>query len=406
MACISIRTMHADITLYLVVLLLCALWGTAWLVVGQAIKTVSRASYAFLLGNALSAAAVYLLVQRTTEPSYLHYQAVEWLMFVSFLAWHGGILALAQFPQGPSLRSRLLPVVLAFGITVWVAPDASSFQIRATVFSFTLAWLAGMCFRDAYRGLVAELFPALARWAISICFGVIALAMLSRGVVTVLSAPPLLSPDDFVPVPNFTPFLWLLTVMTMMVNIALAGLLAGRHILHINSLADRDDLTGALSRRAWVERLQQECARQNRVGESLACIFIDLDHFKTINDRFGHGGGDEALRQVARVLQFQLRTIDVLGRLGEEFMVLMPHTSLAGACEAAQRLQLCLAATPLKIAGQDVVLTASVGVTTKEPADAASDVMRRADLAMYEAKRKGRNRVEVGVLDGVPIPLV
>ena len=386
--------MNADPTLYKMSLMLAGLCGLSWAAIGGTMKMVHPSSIRFFLANAFFGLGIYLLVLRTPQPSYLHYHGVEWLMFAGLAAFHAGILALVRLPHPPSLLQRAAPIVLALCITAPFAPDPSSFQVRALVFSFTTAWLAGVCFRDCYRGLQSEQLPALASWVIGAPFLLVALAMAVRGVVTLLY-PTAMPTGSFVPVPDFTPFLWALTFLLLAMNIALAGLTAGRLIMQVSALAERDHLTGCLNRRTWEQRLQIEFARSRRIGDRLACVFFDLDHFKRVNDQHGHATGDLLLKHGVQIIQQQLRAIDALGRYGgEEFVLLMPATGLDGASEAANRIRLALLATPLTTGDTDITLSASFGVAVLGDTETMAGFLRRADDAMYEAKRLGRNRVE------------
>lgn len=360
---------------------------------------VQRTAYACFLGNAMSVAWAYLLITRTAAPSYVHYQLVEWLAIASYLAWHAGILALVAPPKPFGFFARVLPLILDFSVTVWVAPDSSSYKIRAVLLSLAMAWMALICFLDSYRGVTNE-FGGLLRWPISLPFAVSALMMSARGVYTLLSPTPTIETAPFVAVPHFTPVLWVFITLISISNIAMTGLAATRFIAHIRSLADRDFLTGCLNRRAWEARLSIECDRKQRVGDDVACIFIDLDRFKAINDKYGHGVGDDALRHTAKLVQAQLRTVDVLGRLGgEEFMVLMPNTGLEGACQAAERIRRALHATPLT---PEITLTASFGVAVMAKGETVAELIHRADAAMYLAKSDGRNLVRFHAGNTVP----
>ncbi len=385
----------ADPTLYAINLVQAAMFGISWVLIGGALKMGNTAPRWFALANILFALSVYLLVQRTPQPSYLHYHAVEWLIFAGFLAFHAGIVAQVRRRHPPPLWHRLVPVALAVGITAPFAPEAGTFMVRALVFSFTVAWLAGLCFLECQRGLMDERYSSIARWSISAPFLLAALAMAVRGVHLLVSAPevvPLLS----VPVPNFTPFLWALTVLLLAVNIAMAGLTAGRLLMHISMLAENDYLTGCLNRRAWEARLQIEFERNRRIGGSLACVFFDLDHFKRINDAHGHKAGDLALKHVVQVIKKHLRAVDVLGRFGgEEFMVLMPDTQLSGAQEAANRMRLALQEAPMPLQETELRMTASFGVAVLGRDEPQEGFLHRADTAAYAAKRLGRNRVEI-----------
>ncbi len=161
-------------------------------------------------------------------------------------------------------------------------------------------------------------------------------------------------------------------------------------------LATRDDLTGILNRRALLEHLDTALQHLRRGGPPLSVLLLDLDHFKRVNDTWGHGAGDAALCQFVALIQTQLREIDQLGRLGgEEFVLVLEQSDHESAQAVAERIRRVVQDTPFVIdAGHAVQLTASLGLTAARVADRrASDVLERADRALYRAKAEGRNRV-------------
>lgn len=162
--------------------------------------------------------------------------------------------------------------------------------------------------------------------------------------------------------------------------------------VNLERLAREDALTGLPNRRATTERLAQEWAECRRGKAPFAVLMLDIDHFKRINDSWGHATGDEVLRQVAGVLRQGLRQTDVGGRVGgEEFMVLLPMTNLQQAVGVAEKLRALVASTPVPPVG---AVTISIGVATVHGDDAdEDDVVRRADACLYQAKAGGRNRV-------------
>jgi len=181
------------------------------------------------------------------------------------------------------------------------------------------------------------------------------------------------------------------------------NLMASRR--NMESLAMHDTLTGLLNRRAIQDRALAELNRLRRgtAPAPLSVILLDIDHFKNINDNHGHDAGDRALQVVAELLTAQLRSYDGLGRWGgEEFLMLLPGTSLAEACAVAERIRTALAEVhPALPDGTRVGLSASLGVASIEEADteeAAGEfwlehLVRAADQALYRAKSQGRNRV-------------
>lgn len=164
----------------------------------------------------------------------------------------------------------------------------------------------------------------------------------------------------------------------------------------LETLASTDPLTGALNRRRFLEALEAEVERAQRYGHSLALLEIDLDHFKQVNDRYGHAGGDAALCQSVTRISALLRSVDHLGRLGgEEFAVLLPVTGLDGAQQVAARIREALMATPIPYADHAIPITASIGCAEwLQWGETADALLLRADQALYAAKLLGRNRVE------------
>lgn len=159
--------------------------------------------------------------------------------------------------------------------------------------------------------------------------------------------------------------------------------------------AQTDGLTRVLNRRAIEARLRALC-HPGRPQQDLALLFIDLDHFKSINDRYGHAAGDACLQGIVEPVNQELRSSDSFGRWGgEEFVVLLPGASQASACQVAERIRARLAALRIPVTGHVLSLTASIGVAALGPTVLdASALVNAADAAVYLAKQRGRNRVE------------
>jgi two-component system chemotaxis response regulator CheY len=162
-------------------------------------------------------------------------------------------------------------------------------------------------------------------------------------------------------------------------------------------LAMHDGLTGLLNRRAIQAHAEAEWHRAARERESLSLVLLDIDHFKSVNDRHGHLVGDQALRLVAEVLAQRVRPYDQTGRWGgEEFLLVLPWTDLAAARLVAERVRARVAATPLPLAdGSGLDLRVSLGVTSTSTGMPTSveALLRQADEALYQAKRAGRDRI-------------
>ncbi len=174
-----------------------------------------------------------------------------------------------------------------------------------------------------------------------------------------------------------------------------------------------DGLTGVNNRRYFEQRLPEEIARAQRSGSPLSCLLIDIDHFKRLNDSFGHGVGDQALRRVAKLIRASLRRSEVLARYGgEEFSVLLPQTNADAAVLIAERLRHEVASTRFTFeGGHSISITVSIGVATHDPAldypranSLGVMLVQAADRGLYRAKGDGRNRVVLHPLPPHPIP--
>ena len=160
-------------------------------------------------------------------------------------------------------------------------------------------------------------------------------------------------------------------------------------------LATTDSLTGLNNRRHLLESGSRIMEAYRRYRRPLALLMLDIDHFKKINDTYGHAAGDLVLIQLADVLRSVLRAADLCGRFGgEEFVCLLPETSVAEALVLAERLRGKLAEQAVFSEAGEIFFTVSIGVSVAMPEDISIDrLIHRADMALYEAKRTGRNRI-------------
>lgn len=168
--------------------------------------------------------------------------------------------------------------------------------------------------------------------------------------------------------------------------------------LELRRIAGRDHLTGALTRRGFFDKADHEIARFVRYDRPASLLLIDVDHFKSVNDTYGHPIGDEVLRHLAGSIRSAKRPVDMLGRLGgEEFALLLPETDVVSAGAVAERLRHAIATDSIQVAGVGPLrITASIGIAPLVPAIAtAEEWLAAADAPLYAAKRAGRNRCEL-----------
>ena len=181
----------------------------------------------------------------------------------------------------------------------------------------------------------------------------------------------------------------ILILMTMLTEIAAAD-----NENRLIRLAETDPLTGLPNRRQFRQALEAEGSRMAREGGSFVLGVFDLDHFKRVNDEWGHDAGDQALVHIGQVVQGQLRAYDLVARTGgEEFVLLLPHTDLAEAQRVVERIRQALVNDPFNYGGQPRVITISIGLALVTDAATMDQRLRQADEAMYQAKHEGRNRV-------------
>jgi len=162
-------------------------------------------------------------------------------------------------------------------------------------------------------------------------------------------------------------------------------------------LAATDPLTGAFNRREFTALADRESLRAQRYHHALSIMMLDLDHFKKLNDTYGHAAGDKALQRFTTLCCNALRNVDIFGRWGgEEFVALLPETPADGAATIAERLRKMVADTVVNFNGHKITFTVSIGIAQYRDGETSIDApLSRADAAVYDAKKAGRNRISV-----------
>lgn len=292
----------------------------------------------------------------------------------------------------------LYPLAAAAGLA-WFALVQPSWPWRTMAISLPLAVLAGQA---AWLLLRQESSYARPLYRVTATAVLLFSAMLMTRALVVAPLPP--DADLFTVNPWQTGYFLTGVVVEVVLNMAFAMMNSSRLAAELREvqaelarLAATDALTGALNRRSFFQGGAREVDRARRYGHCLAALMLDLDGFKRVNDTHGHACGDRLLADLAQRCRDQLRASDLLGRVGgDEFAVLLPETDLKGAGLVAERLrQAAEEWQPLPDHGPAEV-SLSLGITLLHPADEGlEDFLERADLALYEAKQSGRNRVVV-----------
>jgi len=290
--------------------------------------------------------------------------------------------------------NRYIPWLLAglvFIQGIWFVvlhPDVHA-RVVANSVVFTLCNAA--CARALFIRIEQPLRTAY--WFTGASFAVVAAMFLTRAIVVFLApantyalySQTLLNPVSF----------FIGSMAQMCLAFGLVLMLNYRLAADLQKLASSDALTGALNRRSLEQEAARLSARCNRTKDTLAVMMIDVDHFKSINDRYGHPVGDEVLRRLAETAQKTIRSDDYFARYGgEEFCILLPSTTEKDAWILADRLRQTYAATAMEFGGEVLRSTISIGVSDSKHAGLEfTALIAAADQAMYRAKQEGRNRV-------------
>jgi len=346
------------------------------------------------LGGAVAAGAFGALLLVVGAPSpILNVLAADICLLLGFFLFHVAVLQLTtdRHPFSP-FGIALLTIMAAVDILNISGHVSGSFRIA--VISFTVAaqcsqtaWLLTRTSRQKLRG--PGLFCTLLLFLFAACNVI-------RGLGT---ATGLLSRWHLAR--TFT-----LTAFALYIAVAL-GLAFGffwlsttNFTVQLEDAAATDPLTSLYNRRTFLRACEKELNASARSGRSFSVLMVDLDHFKTVNDRFGHPVGDAALLAVVECMQNSVRGIDVLGRWGgEEFAALLPNSSPEAAFIVAERMRINIADIELPIPDRFpadpifVQLTASIGIASYQPPDTIHSMLSRADRGLYLAKDSGRNRV-------------
>ncbi len=265
---------------------------------------------------------------------------------------------------------------------------------RVVLSSLLLALLLAMTALEFWRGRQEKL---QSRWAIIALFASLAAFFASRIALVKVA------PYPFGALPMQTSWLAAFSLVLILHTIVLAVLIVAMSRERLEReqklKAQTDLLTGALNRHAFVAYGDRLLLRHETAGKPLCLLVFDLDQFKSLNDRFGHAGGDAILMQFVAVARENFRPSDLLFRLGgDEFCCLLPYTTMAQAFEIGERVRIGIAASSMDVAGAKVKVTASIGVASAEAFGYALEaLLHEADMAVYAAKRQGRNKMVVAM---------
>jgi diguanylate cyclase (GGDEF)-like protein len=321
---------------------------------------------------------------------------VTFLVAAFSCCWQGA----RAFDRRPPLWPPLL-LGPAIWFTVCLVPGfLDNVAYRVVLSSLLVAPYLGASAFEIWRGRHE---PLQSRWPLMVLFSTLSLFFVSRVVFVNVSPFPFGAAP---PAPGWmVVFNLIMFFHTLILTVLIVAMSKERLELEQRMKAQTDPLTGALNRRAFMTRGARLAARHAHERAPLSLLFLDLDHFKSLNDRYGHLAGDDVLMKFVQVVHDNIRPTDFLFRIGgEEFCCLLPRTRADQAHTVAERIRHQFDVASVLVAGTPVKATVSIGIASTEAVGYDIDtLMRKADMAVYAAKRQGRNRVVIAAVDEVTV---
>ncbi len=306
-----------------------------------------------------------------------------WLNLAAARAYAGR----QPWPQAYPAWALLIILGLSSHLT-WQQPEPALRMVLG------LGAASALMLLSALAMLTPEIRRQPERYLFTLACGGHGLLMLATSLTLLLGPPDLADPERLEAVAQFV----LIESIVVLVMRAFGVLmLANAHITaELRHFAERDPLTSIYNRRSFMILLDKSVNLMQRMHSPLSLLALDLDHFKRINDSWGHSSGDQALRHFVQLASDHLRNEDVIGRIGgEEFVIFLPNTGLESAAGVAERLRALIESQPVAGPHGPITLTVSIGVTLIARGESQEAALQRVDEAMYRAKAKGRNRVEL-----------
>lgn len=375
----------------------------AWLVATQfLLYAASWAAFALVLrdhraallqwgGFMLLMGLGFLLASQRGEPrTWAPYLGANLCFLAGFITLRRGVEAFLACPLAD--REHVLTAVLFGAAYLWAGLEAQDSRWRVILAYGAGAWILGRTLKVSNATFVRE-FGKRTAWLLT-GPGVLVVGLFGWRVVQ-QAADPNHNYEMHQLTASNQRLLFGYLFGAAMFNFTFMGLAMLRMVGRLREQARHDPLTGLFNRRVLEQEAEAAWRRRRRGAGPFAVLSLDLDHFKRVNDAHGHLAGDCVLQQVARRLTAAVRNVDTVARTGgEEFVVLVPLVDREGALATAERLRVAIGAAPFELPDGPLPMSVSVGVAMVEPGDVRpEEVLQRSDLALYQAKAAGRDRV-------------
>ena len=350
-----------------------------------------RGLRAWTWGTSVSAVASALFTLRDFESGWVLAGAANAALFAAVTLQLWGTHQLFGLPF--AVRRWFAAAAVTWLIQLWYAAVTPDFLARTIAATSLMFVLYGMQLVSMLRNGVFR--PPQVFFGLSMLAGTLLMAYRDLTALQILAGgTPSLASGFWNPSTVQTTYLFGFSLIALLHPIAFLLLANDRMYTHLQMLSSQDPLTHALNRRAVAQVALLELERSHRHQQPLSVMAMDLDHFKRVNDQFGHDVGDRVLVNFSKVVQGEMRKTDYFARMGgEEFILLLPHTDAGQALQMARRIQKTLAdTTPAGLPA----CTCSIGLAQLTGEEQTLDsALKRADQALYRAKEDGRNRIEV-----------
>lgn len=384
--------MHIDgLTLLVISLILSAVMTSLWLLSAYLFKTSPVTSIHYALTNTLLGSFMFFYICRGIWPTTTMFVLSDITVVAGCFVLRRSVQEFAEVKKTD--KEHIILFLLSLITLI-------SLRTHEGYGKFTVAFVCGlslysiiMCCKTAYEYMIKDFEKRFCIVTLSPLYFMGALTFV-RIIATLLTETPI---TDLRQATGLN-IAFLVTLMLALLgfNGTAVGLVISRMITKIKVLSQEDPLTKTFNRRHINTVAEEEISKLHKNSSSLALIVLDIDHFKKVNDKYGHAAGDAALLACVDVIKKNIRATDYVGRIGgEEFCIILPNTNESEAKVLAERIRVNLSSHPVMWENEQISITGSFGVTslTSNGKSEWSKLLNKADLAMYEAKNNGRNQV-------------